>query len=217
MGTLDRIGTIIKANINDMLDDIEEITGVKESARPDPEEALRVIKKETASVMASETLAKRKLEECEALIAKTKDKIQGARQSQDEEAIDALTQKLSKLEAQRRMLCENLEEISSCAKKMQDIYEKFKTEIPRLKREEQLERTREYIESFYQTKDAADKQEDLINAYASLIEKDYENNVKPAITANTYEEENVKSQVDKELEALKASLNLKGDEDHKEE
>ena len=63
MGILDRFTTIIKANINDLLDKAEDPAKMIDQYLLDMIESLAEVKKETAGVMAEETRTKRLVDE----------------------------------------------------------------------------------------------------------------------------------------------------------
>ena len=64
MGIISRFTTIMKANINDLLDKCEDPAKMVDQTLRDLNEDLAKVKKETAAVMAEETRAKRELDEC---------------------------------------------------------------------------------------------------------------------------------------------------------
>ena len=70
MGILQRFGDIMSANINALLDKCEDPAKMVDQCLRDLEKDLGKVKAETASVMAEEKSAKRKLDDCEAEIAK---------------------------------------------------------------------------------------------------------------------------------------------------
>lgn len=73
MGILDRFGTIIKANINDLLDKMEDPSKLIEQHLIELRKDLAEVKKETAGVMAEEQRAKRRFEENQAQVQKYTD------------------------------------------------------------------------------------------------------------------------------------------------
>lgn len=70
MGILDRFTTIIKANINDLLDKAEDPAKMIDQYLLDMTESLAEVKKETAGVMAEETRTKRLVDENAEEVAK---------------------------------------------------------------------------------------------------------------------------------------------------
>ena len=63
MGILDRFGDIIKANVNAVLDKMEDPAKMIDQYLRDMMEDLAEVKRETAGVMAEETRTRRQLED----------------------------------------------------------------------------------------------------------------------------------------------------------
>ena len=70
MGILSRFKDIMSANINDLLDKCEDPAKMVDQEMRKLREALADVKRETQEVMADETAAKRRLDECEADVKK---------------------------------------------------------------------------------------------------------------------------------------------------
>ena len=63
MGILDRFTTIVKSNINALLDQAEDPSKMIDQYLYDMMESLAEVKQETAGVMAEETRTRKKMEE----------------------------------------------------------------------------------------------------------------------------------------------------------
>ena len=147
MGILDRFASIVKANINDLLDKAEDPAKMIEQYLIDMTESLAEVKKETAGVMAEETRTKRLVDENAAEVAKA---------GNEDDARTFLAKK-QQLEAQAQSLQESYAAAKGNADKMRQMHDKLVSDI------EQLKGRREAIKA----KVAVAKTQDKVNEMTS--------------------------------------------------
>lgn len=133
MGILTRFKDIMSANINALLDKAEDPEKMIDQYLRNLENDLSSVKAETAAVMAEEKAAKRKLDECNAEIAKMADYAgRAVKAGNDDEARQflgkkaELTEKLGALQKQYDICTSN-------AAKMREMHDKLEEDIATLK------------------------------------------------------------------------------------
>jgi phage shock protein A len=129
MGILQRFGDIMKSNINALLDKCEDPAKMVDQMLLDLRKDLADVKKETASVMADEKSAKRKLDECDANIKKYTDAAQNALKAGSEVDARELIAKKQKLEETRVSLQSTYDVAHQNADKMRQMHDKLTNDI----------------------------------------------------------------------------------------
>lgn len=132
MGILQRFGDIMKSNINALLDKCEDPAKMVDQTLLDLRKDLADVKKETASVMADEKSAKRKLEENEAEIQKYTKAAQNALKSGNEGDAKTLISRKQKLEETRISLQGTYDVAHANAEKMRQMHDKLTNDIEEL-------------------------------------------------------------------------------------
>ena len=133
MGIIARFKEIMEANINALLDKCEDPEKMIDQYLRDLQNEFAKVKTETASVMAEEKSAKRKLDDCEAEIAKMDEYARRAvAAGNDAEAKQFLAKKANlvnertALDQSYTMACEN-------SMKMREMHDKLEADISELK------------------------------------------------------------------------------------
>ena len=132
MGILDRFTTIIKANINDLLDKAEDPAKMIDQYLLDMTESLAEVKKETAGVMAEETRTKRLVDENAEEVAKYAELAKTALKSGNEDDARTFLTKKQQLEAQAQSLQESYAAAKANADKMRQMHDKLVADIEEL-------------------------------------------------------------------------------------
>ncbi len=222
MGILDRFSTIVKANINALLDKAEDPAKMIDQYLAEMRESLAEVKRETAGVMAEESRTRAKVEANQAEMEKYAGLAKKALQAGNEGDAKVFIAKKQQLELSGQGLVEAYEVARSNAQKLVvhlvgDI--------------EELERRREAIKAkvavaktqgkLNQMGAASDKAEDAMSAFQRMEEKAdrmleretamAELNAAPRDEAAALEEKYsgpAPTAVDDELARLKAELGL---------
>jgi phage shock protein A len=191
MGILERFTTIMKSNVNALLDKAEDPSKMVDQTLRTLREDLAEVKKETANVMAEEKRVARQLEECQSEIARMDSAARKALTAGNEN--DART-----LLAQKQALTEkeaNLQQAHQVAKdnadKMRAMHDKLVSDI------EQLEMKKDSIKAKISV---AKAQEHMVKATKGL-------NSSSSIEAF----ERMEAKADKMLDASSAMLELNED------
>ena len=133
MGILQRFKDIMASNINALLDKWEDPEKMIDQYLRNLENDLGQIKSETASVMAEEKAAKRRLDDCESEIAKMDDYARKAVTSGDDAAAKQFLSKKADLESQRVQLQQQYTVCCENAVKMREMHDKVTNDIATLK------------------------------------------------------------------------------------
>lgn len=226
MGILSRFKDIMASNINALLDKMEDPEKMIDQYMRNLEKDLSEIKSETATVMAEEKSAKRKLDECEADIAKMDEYAKKAVLGGDDAAAKQFLTKKSDLVAKQQVLSQQYTICCENSMKMREMHDKVCNDIESLrsrrdmiKAKIKVAETQQKINKMTGASSAAgnlakfDEMEEKINkkldkaeALATLNGADNVNTVDNLIAK--YDDGAKSSQVDAELEALKASMGL---------
>lgn len=158
MGILDRFTTIIKANINDLLDKAEDPAKMIDQHLLDMTESLAEVKKETAGVMAEETRTKRLVDENAEEVAKYAELAKTALKSGNEDDARTFLAKKQQLEAQAQSLQESYAAAKANADKMRQMHDKLVGDI------EQLKGRREAIKAKVSVAKTQDKVNEMTSA-----------------------------------------------------
>lgn len=226
MGIISRFKDIMSANINALLDKVEDPEKMIDQYLRNLEKDLSTIKSETASVMAEEKAAKRRVDETQEEVDKMQKYAEKAVTSGDDAAAKQfltkkaeLVAKLDTYNTQYTQACEN-------SAKMREMYDKVTNDIQSLRsRRDELKaklkvaETQEKINKmtgaadtlgnmskFDEMEEKINKKLDTAEAMATLSTP-AENNSMDALMAK-YDDGAKSSEVDDELAKLKASMGL---------
>ena len=225
MGILDRFTSIIKANVNDLLDKAEDPAKMVDQYLRDLTESLAEVKGATAGVMAEETRCKRLVDANQADIDKYDGLARRALAAGEEGDARTFLAKKQELVAKNAGLIAAYDAAHENAQKMRQMHDKLVGDI------EELERRREAIKAkvavaktqgkLNQMGAASDKAEDAMSAFQRMEEKAdrmleretamAELNAAPRDEAAALEEKYsgpAPTAVDDELARLKAELGL---------
>ncbi len=225
-GILDRFTSIIKANINDLLDKAEDPAKMVDQYMRELTESLAEVREATAGVMAEETRCKRLMDENAGEIAKYDGLARKALQSGSEEDARQFLAKKQQLEAKNEGLSTAYEAAKANADKMRQMHDKLVSDIELLKgRQEAIKakvavaKTQDKVNdistsgakaegamsAFNRMESKADEMLDRSNAMAELNEtpKDTADEL-----ARKYEEAGSTAAVDDELAKMKAEMGL---------
>lgn len=230
MGIISRFKDIMSANINALLDKAENPEKMIDQYLRNLEDDLAKVKAETASIMADEKAAKRKLDENEAEIAKMGDYAKRAVASgNDDEARQFLAKKADLtatheiLQQQYLLSCEN-------AQKMRDMHAKLESDISSLKSRKDMikaklkvaetqkkinklgsgmESAGSNLAAFDRMEAKVDRMLDEANAMAELNEEGKSSDI--ASLTKKYDSTSKYSEVDDELAALKAEMGMQAE------
>lgn len=222
---LKRFGDIMSANINALLDKAEDPEKMIDKYLRDIEEDLRNVKAETAAVMASETKAKREMEECGEEIAKMQKYAEKALLAGNEGDARKFLEKKAQLTDKQASLQQAYELAAANAAKMKEMHNKLvkdmeslqakrdaiKAKVAVAKTQEKLNKmgasvsgAGDAMAAFERMEAKADRMLDEANAMSEL------NSQTDSIDelAAKYESGSDSSAVDDELAALKAKMGL---------
>ena len=220
MGILDRFGTIVKANINALLDKAEDPSKMIDQYLTELMESLAEVKKETAGVMAEESRTRAKVEANRAEVQKYADLAKKALQAGNDGDARVFIAKKQQLETAGQGLTEAYDVARGNAEKMRQMHDKLVGDI------EELKRRRETIKAKTQSKlnefsSGSEKAADAISAFERMEEKAdrmldreaalAELNAKPVDEAAELEAKYgsaAPAAVDDELARMKAELGL---------
>lgn len=226
MGIIARFRDIMAANINALLDKAEDPEKMIDQYLRNLENDFASVKAETASIMAEEKAAKRKLDECDEEIAKMAEYAKKAvLAGNDAEAKQFLTRK-GELEAQRGVLAQQYQLCCENSQKMREMHDKLEADITSLRSRRELlkakvkvaetqERMSKMTSGLSATSNLAkfDEMEEKINKKLDEADAMAELNAPAeptgidALTAK-YDSGSASATVDAELEALKAEMGL---------
>jgi len=225
MAILERFNDIIKANINAILDKMEDPSKMIDQYLMEMMDDLAEVKHETAGVMAEETRTKRLLDDNIAEIEKYADFTKKALLAGKEDDARVFIGKKQQLEAAGKGLKDAYAAANLNATKMRQMHDKLSLDIESLQARREMikakvaiaktqekvnevvssaEKTQAAMGAFERMEKKADKMLDEANAMAEL-------NKEPLDRAETLEEEYEKkgtATVDEELEKMKKELGL---------
>ena len=226
MGILDRFATIVKANINELLDKAEDPAKMVDQYLVDLTESLADVKRETAGVMAEEARTKRAADANAEEIARMEDLAKKALQAGNEDDARVFLAKKQKLAATGAELTKAADAAKANADKMRQMHDKLVSDIEDLKaRRETIkakmavaktqekvagytsgsDRAESAIEAFNRMEEKADRMLDTSDAMAEL-------SAEPVDDAATLEAKYAgavsDAAVDDELARLKAEMGL---------
>lgn len=225
MSILSRFGDIMAANINALLDKAEDPAKMVDQTLRNLRENLADVKKETKAVMADELSAKRRLDECQAEIARyTNAATNAVKAGQDNDARILLEKKQS-LSAKLTDLQQTYNLAHANATKMRQMHDKLVNDIAELetrkdtikakinvaKAQERINKVTDAagdasdnLAAFDRMEDKADRLLDEAMAHADLNEGPKD---EAADLAAKYGGGSSNMSVEDELAAIKASMN----------
>ena len=227
MGIITRFKDIMAANFNALLEKVEDPEKMIDQYLRNLEDDLGEVKKETASVMADEKSAKRKLDECTAEIAKMGEYARKAVVSGNDEEAKAFLRKKADLTEQQAVLQGQYDLACSNSQKMRQMHDKLETDIASLKTrretlkakvklaetQQKLNQLGSGIESagnnmaaFERMEEKVKKMLDEADAMAQLNEAGASDDIESL--TQKYDADSKASEVDDELAALKAEMGL---------
>lgn len=225
MGILDRFSTIVKANINALLDKAEDPAKMIDQYLTEMMESLAEVKKETAGVMAEESRTRSKVEANRKEIDKYTELAKKALQAGNEGDAKVFIAKKQQLETSGKGLEEAYAAAQENARKMREMHDKLVNDIEELKRRREAIKAKVAVAKtqgkLNELGAASDKAEDAMSAFQRMEEKAdrmleretamAELNAAPKDEAAALEEKYsgpAPTAVDDELARMKAELGL---------
>ena len=227
MGIMTRFKDIMAANFNALLDRAEDPEKMIDQYLRNLEQDFAKVKAETASIMAEEKSAKRKLDECDEEIARMTEYAKKAvAAGNDGEAKQFLTRK-AELTEKRTVLEQNYTLACDNSAKMRQMHDKLAGDIATLKSKRDmlkakvkvaetqkkinqmgsgLEDAGNNMAAFDRMEDKVNKMLDEANAMSELNASSEGNSIEEL--AKKYDAQSGNSAVDDELAALKAEMGL---------
>lgn len=229
MGILDRFGDIIKANINAVIDRMEDPEKMIDQYLRDMMDDLAEVKNSTAGVMAEEARTKRLLDENEAEVKKYEEFAKRALGAGNEEDAKVFISKKQELEAAGAGFATAYAAAHENAVKMRQLHDKLVKDINTLrgrrdmikakvsvaKTQETINKTAATAEGSTSAMDAFSRMEDKANRMLDQANAKAELNMGPIDEAKELEEKYASSgsaSVDAELEELKRQMGLTTEE-----
>ena len=227
MGIMTRFKDIMAANVNALFDKAEDPEKMIDQYLRNLESDFAKVKAETASVMAEEKSAKRKLDECDEEIARMSEYARKAvTAGNDNDARQFLTKK-SELTQKREVLAKDYELSQANAVKMRQMHDKLENDISEMKSRRDMLKAKVKVaetqkkinemgaglESAGNNAAAFDRMEEKVNkmldeadAVGELNKSASGNDIEDL--ASKYDSAETGSGVDDELAALKAEMGL---------
>lgn len=192
MGILDRFTTIIKANINDLLDKAEDPAKMVDQYLIDLTDSLAEVKRETAGVMAEETRAKRLVDDNVAQVTRMESLARKALAAGNEDDARAFLAKKQQFDTKGAELQKAYEAAHANATKMRQMHDKLVSDIEGLKSRRdtvkakvavaktqekvagftsQSDRAESALEAFNRMEEKADRMLDTADAMSELNEQ----------------------------------------------
>ena len=175
MGILDRFTTIVKANINELLDKAEDPAKMVDQYLVDLTESLADVKRETAGVMAEEARTKRAADANDKEVERMEELAKKALSAGNEDDARVFLAKKQKLATTGAELRKAADAAKANADKMRQMHDKLVSDIENLKsRRETIKakmavaETQEKVAGFTS---GADKAESAIEAFNRMEEK----------------------------------------------
>ncbi len=175
MGILDRFSTIVKSNINALLDKAEDPGKMIDQYLLEMTESLADVKKETAGVMAEESRTRAKVEANQAEVDKYAALAKKALQAGNEADAKVFIAKKQQLETSGQGLLEAYEAARENAQKMRQMHDKLVENIEELKRRRESIKAKVAVArtqgKLNEIGAASDKAEDAMSAFQRMEEK----------------------------------------------
>lgn len=227
MGVITRFKDIMAANFNALLDRCEDPEKMIDQYLRNLEQDFAKVKAETATIMAEEKSAKRKLDECDSEIDKMAEYAKKAvAAGNDNEARQFLTKK-AELTQKKEVLVKDYEMACGNSAKMRQMHDKLESDISSLKSrrdmlkakakvaetQKKMNQMGSSLESAGSNLAAFDRMEEKVNKMLDEADAMNELNAKPesedidALTRK-YDADGHSSSVDDELATLKAEMGM---------
>ena len=222
---LKRFGDIMSANINALLDRAEDPEKMIDEYLRDIENDLGKVKAETAAVMATETKAKRELDECTQDAAKMQRYAEKALMAGNENDARQFLEKKAQLTAKQESLKQSYDLAAANAAKMREMHDKLVKDLENLqakrdaikakvavaKTQEKMNKMGSSISGAGEAMAAFDRMEEKANRM--LDEADAMSQLNDSGDSiddltRKYDMDDSSSSVDDELAALKAKMGL---------
>ena len=227
MGIITRFKDIMAANFNALLDRCEDPEKMIDQYLRNLEQDFAKVKAETASIMAEEKSAKRKLDDCESEIAKMTEYAKKAVTAGNDNEARQFLEKKAELTQKQEVLAKNYEMACDNSAEMRQMHDKLEADISDLKSRRDMLKAKVKVaetqkrmsgigsglESAGSNLAAFDKMEEKVNKMLDEADAMNELNRQPAKDsaaelAIKYDAENKKAAVEYELAALKAEMGL---------
>ena len=227
MGVITRFKDIMAANFNALLDRCEDPEKMIDQYLRNLEQDFAKVKAETAAIMAEEKSAKRKLDDCDAEIAKMADYAKKAVTAGNDDEAKQFLSKKAELTQKREVLAKDYEMACGNSAKMRQMHDKLQSDISELKSRREMLKAKvkvaetqkkmnqmgSSLESAGSNLAAFDRMEEKVNKMLDEADAMNELNAQPAsndIDALTkkYDAGNQSSAIDDELAALKAEMGM---------
>lgn len=226
MGILDRFATIVKANVNELLDKAEDPAKMVDQYLVDLTESLAEVKQETAAVMAEEARTKRSVDANAEEVARMEGLARKALAAGNEDDARVFLAKKQKLEAAGSEMAKAADAARANAEKMRQMHDKLVGDIEELKScretikakmavaktQEKVagftsgaDKAESAIEAFNRMEEKADKMLDTADAMAELSEEPVDD---AAALEAKYADAASDAAVEDELARLKADMGL---------
>lgn len=226
MGILTRFKDIMAANINALLDKAEDPEKMIDQYLRNLEDDLGEVKAETASVIAEEKSAKRKLDDCNEEIAKMTEYAKRAVAAGNDDEARQFLNKKAELAEKATVLQQQYDVCADSAAKMREMHDKLEEDIASLKSKRETLKAKAKVaetkkkmsklgsglESAGSNLAAFDRMEDKVNKMLDEADAMAELNAEKPDSleelAKKYESVSTNSAVDDELAALKAEMGM---------
>lgn len=227
MGIMTRFKDIMAANVNALLDRCEDPEKMIDQYLRNLEQDFAKVKAETASIMAEEKSAKRKLDECDAEITKMTEYAKKAVAAGNDDEAKQFLAKKAELTQKQSVLAQNYELARGNSEKMRQMHDKLSSDIASLKSRRDMLKAKARVaetqkkmnqmgsglESAGSNMAAFDRMEEKVNKMFDEADAMDELNARPEendidALAKKYDAGAQSSAVDDELAALKAEMGL---------
>lgn len=227
MGVITRFRDIMAANFNALLDKCEDPEKMIDQYLRNLEQDFAKVKAETASIMAEEKNAKRKLDDCDAEIAKMAEYAKKAVAAGNDDEARRFLSKKSELTQHREVLAKNYDMACDNSVKMRQMHNKLEEDISSLKSRREmlkakakvaetqkkmntmgsgLESAGSNLAAFDRMEEKVNKMLDEADAMNELNKQSSEESIESL--AKKYDDGAKTSAVDDELAALKAEMGM---------
>lgn len=227
MGIITRFKDIMSANINALLDRCEDPEKMIDQYLRNLEQDFAKVKAETASIMAEEKSAKRKLDECVSEMDKMAEYAKKAVAAGNDNEARTFLSKKAELAQKLEVLTKDFELACDNSAKMRQMHDKLESDIASLKSkrdmlkakarvaqtQKKMNRTVSGLESAGSNMEAFDRMEEKVNKMLDEADAMSELNTSSAgddveSLMKKYDTDNKTSAVDDELAALKAEMGM---------
>lgn len=227
MGIMTRFKEIMAANFNALLDKAEDPEKMVDQYLRNLEQDMASVKAETASLMADEKAAKRKLDECQEEIQKMTDYAKKAILAGNDSEAKTFLNKKAELTEKVAVLEKNYSLAVQNSAKMKEMHDKLEEDIAALNSKRDLLKAKIKVAetqtkinkmgagvdsasgnmaAFQKMEDKVNKMMDQADAMAELNQNDEADSIEDLTSKYDKQESSVK--VDDELAALKAELGM---------